>query len=996
MNATIVPALAALAAFPYLPAPVERSAAAQARRIAERMSHFVSRPALQKTLDERIRAAQSGLLVLEGPPGSGTTTMLCHLAASRPYAFWFPDAAAGAGLEALCAQLLALYDLPIKLVPPAAGRDATALERILAEAGSSRPHGDPLVVLIDRPPGEQATPLAPPFPTFIPPGVVIVLASSPGVALPLRPAARVTLPTKGARLDQRLALVAIRLGVTPQAAPGLAEHSRSSFLYVWLAAGLIRSGSLDTAALPVGLEALHQFWWRQLDDLGRRLACLVAAAGAPLDLALLTELSGAPASEVRRWIKRWRGLLEVVDRGVRLYHSVTHEFVMAHAGDALASAHAAYVVAARARSGGQLERLREADDGYLVQEVARHIALSDPITRAGSIEAPATRAWAAARERVSGSMYGAAQDLAWLLRAPVQEGETLRLVRHATLGGILTLLGRTLPPDAPAGAFDAAVAAGGARDATLKRVREMLDQLPDTSDKAQALRRLGEVCYALRMRASAMRMLSEALDFETPGPSRAWRDEREETLVALARAAIAIDHPDTALGITARIGHAERRGMVETEVVRWMLAHEQRTRAEEVAYAIGHVAMHEWAMAEVAVGHARGGDAARGETVLSTLKTETAIAWARGELACDAARAGDPHAPSRLAPITTTSLCDRALALVALALVVGKQPDAALDTLQLVEDGVVRAQALVDLALLQPPNTAVALSSAASTIAGLADDDRAPLLAGLAAAQATVERLEVALRTVALLTEDEERDRAQSRVAVALARRGNDADARIVADAIDDDDERDWAFDELARMATTRGEWDAAFGLAAQIVDAAQRARTEADVVIAWGRAGEAAAAQARVERIESPSERLRVYTTLAGPLVVQRAVTTAQEIRELLHDPEQHSRYGAALAAALAASGDLAAAHAAVGGLARPIDRARALVALAQAAGAVDRPLAHSALGEALRTAAALGRAETLKCLEWAAGTLAQLGGVELLLAVASALDEIDSWWGG
>ena len=41
--------------------------------------------------------------------------------------------------------------------------------------------------------------------------------------------------------------------------------------------------------------------------------------------------------------------------------------------------------------------------------------------------------------------------------------------------------------------------------------------------------------------------------------------------MAFARAAVAIDATDTALGITARIGHAERRGMIETEVVRWLL-----------------------------------------------------------------------------------------------------------------------------------------------------------------------------------------------------------------------------------------------------------------------------------------------------------------------------------------------------------------------------------------------------------------------------------------
>src|SRR5258706_60986 len=89
----------------------------------------------------------------------------------------------------------------------------------------------------------------------------------------------------------------------------------------------------------------------------------------------------------------------------------------------------------------------------------------------------------------------------------------------------------------------------------------------------------------------------------------------------------------------------------------------QRTRAEEVAYAIGHQPMHEWAMAEVAVGHVRAGDAARAEVVLSTLKTETALAWALAELASDAAHRGDSHAIDRVAALANQRLRDRALAL---------------------------------------------------------------------------------------------------------------------------------------------------------------------------------------------------------------------------------------------------------------------------------------------------------------------------------------------
>jgi len=990
---TTPPALSALAAFPQLQAPCAPALATQFARIAERTAHLVARPNILRSLDEQIAAIDSGLITLAGPAGSGVTTLLCWLAATRPYAFWLPEDDAGMGIEALCAQVLALHQLPIGLAPPAAGRDAITLERILAEAGAQRPTGDPLVVLIGRMPDQQAAPLPPPFPATIPPGVIIVLASSTKADPPLPASARVALPTSGAPLIRRLVRMGAELGSTPELAAAVAAHAQGSFLYVRMATLLVQSGTLTADALPLGLKMLHQSWWAQLDPAARRLAALMAAAGEAIDPALLAESAGIGERTVRRWIQRWQAFLDIAEGRTRIYHSITRAFVRAQSNDDLAAAHAAYAALAQQRSSGQFERLQPDSDGYLVRQLARHVALSDATIQAAATPLLATRAWAIARERISGSMRAAAQDLSWLLRGTALHHNSLQLVRNATLAGTLMLLGRTLPHDAAAEAFERAVQRGSPRDATLKRVREMLGQLPDGRDKALALRRLGEVCYALRMRASAMRMLSEALDLEAPGLPRAWRDEREETLVAFARAAIAIDMPQTALGITARIGHAERRGMIETEVVRWLLARNQRTRAEEVAYAIGHTTMHEWAMAEVAVGHVRAGDPMRGEMVLSTLKTETAIAWARGELACDAARHGDPHAIGQLVPIANTSLCDRALALVAQAFIIGDQPDAALEAANSIEDRAIRARALIHLVLEHAPNAAAALQAASADLAELTGDDRAPLVAELAAAQATVGRLETALQTAALLPEEEERDRAQSRVAVALARQGNEADARIVADAIDDDDERDWAFDELAHMAAARGDWDEAFALAQQIITPEQRARTDADLTIAWARSGAGRAAHKHIEQIDSAAERIRVYRAIADSLIGQGGRADALERLHSIADPDQRSHYQAAIAAALAAHNDLAAARATAQTIARPLDRARALTAIAQAA-TPDRELAQQALAQALRISAALGRSETFKCLEWAADALAQLGGAELLLAAASGLDEIDSWW--
>jgi len=179
-------------------------------------------------------------------------------------------------------------------------------------------------------------------------------------------------------------------------------------------------------------------------------------------------------------------------------------------------------------------------------------------------------------------MRAAAQDIAWMIRATDDGGDALQLVRRVAIGGTLALLARRLAPDAAADAFEQAINNGGARDPTLKRVRAMVDQLPDGRDKAEALRRLGEACYGQRMRASAMRMLSEALDLEAPGPPRTWRDEREGNAGSI-RTRRQRDRPAADRARHHRTNsHAERRGMIETEVVRWMLAHGERTRAEEV------------------------------------------------------------------------------------------------------------------------------------------------------------------------------------------------------------------------------------------------------------------------------------------------------------------------------------------------------------------------------------------------------------------------------
>ncbi|WP_288087861.1 hypothetical protein [Roseiflexus sp.] len=989
---SLPPAVAAVAEHPHLYQQTGRALEAQMQRIAERCASFIPRPSTVTALEQSVRNCGGGVVALDCHDGSGATALICWLAATRRWAFWLPEDDAGGGLAALCAQILALADLPIPLVPPIASRDALTLERLLAEAAEKRPTDDPLVVVVGRMPGDADVPVSPPLPVDLPPGIVVVLPATPDTQQ----------PAIGAYFVDRVALeadeawladVAFHLSGNRRLATLLASRSQGSPLYLRLVIGLLAGRTLDMKRLPRGLNDLHQRWWEGLDGQGQALACVLTASRDPLPVSLAATLTGCDEGTIQRLVRRWGSLIERTDAGIRLYHRATRAFITATSGDRLASAHARFVELTLTRSNGAPERPGWQDEAALSHEFARHSALGGATMQA-AISRVVQRAWVRAQERRTGTLSDAAVDGLWALRAAVENDSALQMVRAAALTGGLAFLARSLPPRAPAEVFAAAVDRGQPREATMKRIRAMIDQLPDGRDKALALRNLGEVCYALRMRAPAMRMLSEALDLEAPGPTRQWRDLHEETLVALARAAIGIDAPDTALGITTRIVHTERRGMIETEVVRWLIAHRRLSRAEEVAYAIAHPGNHDWAMAEVAIAHARAGDYERASLVLDTLRTATAVAWVTAELACDAARRGNPRAADRVMLLPNPALRDRALAQVARALIVQVAPETALEVARLIDDHETRARCLIDMALAHPPVAAQALDEAATAAIAVEGEERASVIAALAAAEAASGQFEVGMRMAALLPEGEERDRAHSRTAIALARRGDYTTAETVALTIADEDERGWALDELARILAANGRHREAFALAAQMSDDAARARLEADLAIAWARSGAAVAAHARAEQIAVPTERARAQAAIAQPLVESGARARAfVSIADVL-PPDVRSRYLLAAAQALAAHGLPDDAEEVARLIPRPLERARALVATAHAIiKQQDVQRAHRLLGQAFLTVAPLGRTETLQCIGWAADALALIGGAELLLTVAAALDDIDSW---
>jgi hypothetical protein len=990
MHTRPIAAMAAVAQNPQLFAQVDSAIAAQEYRFVERTTHAVPRPDQIAAIEEALASVSGGVIAIEGAPGSGITTLLCQFAASHPSALWLPSDDAGLGYEALCAQIIALAQLPVPLVPPAAGRDSTALERLLTEAMASRTSEDPLLLLIDDRHGCRARPYSPPFPLTLPDNVVVLAGITPGAKLPLRPIMRLSLPTAGEHLHAQLAQVATMAGYAPEAAERIAAYADGSFLYVRLVLGLVASAQIDMNALPVGLPDLLLHWWQHLDHTDRRLFALYAVAGEPFGVQHIAALINMDTAQIEDRLARWQCFFEDIAGRALLCHTAIHDLIAHHAPAELAHAHA------------QLARLLQQPDGighgfvpqgYLIDHAARHIALSDAQTRVELGPALEQRAWIIAQERRTSSMRAAANDLMWSLSA-AKDAVVLRLIRVAALAGTLTLLARSIAPDAIGAALFATIEAGGTREPALRRARTLVDQLPNGRDKALALRRLGEICYTLRMRAPAMRMLSEALDLETQGLPRSWRDEREETMVALARAAIAAGASDTALGITTLITHPERRGLIDTEVVRHLLANGEYTRAEEVAYAITHLSAHEWAMAEVAVGQARAGDQSRADEVLATLRTATAAAWVVSELASDAARSGDSAATARVRVIQNAALRDRALAQIVQAFAISHRLADALAAASEIDDVQIRARALATAAEANPGHAEQLLAEAARTALAITGEEQLAFLALLAATHAAVGWLDHAMQTAEQLPLGEERDRAQARIAVALARRGDNLSAHTIALGIQDDDERAWALDELARQIAASGQWQSAFGLAAQIADTNQRAHTEADLAIAWARAGDPGAAHQHADQIVNAAERVRALALIVGPLVAAGLRNLVPIAAARTPTIELRSRYQSAAATALANNGLLEQAAAQITQIGRPIERARALVALTRAAAISHRPQALHALADAFQQVARLGRSETLNGIAWAADALILLDRPELLLSVAGAIDELDGWW--
>jgi len=1006
------PAFTALKDYPALWNAVEPSLMSQGAYIQRTQQTCFMSYQVKAQVAQAMAALEGGLVTIEGPPGSGVSTLLAHLAATQPVAFWFGDhdaahGRAGYGMAALAAQLIALHKLSLPLIPPSIATDYQSLADLLKEA-STQPQR--VIVLLD-PPSCPLQPLAP-FPqtwrlprAALPPNVLLIAGSLPGADWSFRPDLRIHLPQQGEAFNHAASRFLHQLKCPLEAQKPLIEAAQGNFLYLRLAAGLIHQKAYDYRDLPLGLEQLYQTWWADLSSSSRQLALLLAAAGEPLPYQLCADLLGTdPQPTLELW--QALGLADCQSDPnppslvtVSLHHWALRDYLARSHPTELEQTHTALTMELAKYL--EQEQLQPPSllENYAWQQFARHAALG--LSPSIALPRVAQRAWIRGQERRTGQLAEAARDLSWELRTAIgvrlepqtSEAQLLRLASITALVGTFTSLTRSLNPEAVADALLGSQERLG-REGSLKRTTALVDQLPDGQAKAQVLRQLGETCYGLKQRSAAMRLLSQALDIEEQKIPRVWREQREHLLCVLVKVALALGESEGALALTTQIEQSERRGVAATQVVHWLLAKGAYLQAQKVACAIKHESLAAWAQAEVAVAWVRAGYLVAGEALLAQVKVETARGWGEIELACDSAANDELNARQRLARLENSSQREHGLARLAAALAAANKGQAALTVACEIEAVEVRVMALLDVRQKVHGTVAVAaLEQATTAIGALTKEVRVPLLTLLAASYGALGHTKAALQVASQLAPGEEQERAQSRTALALAQSGKYAEGLTLAQTLTDPDERDWTYDELVRVLAAAGAFGEALQLAYQISTLEQKAQTLANLALAQAKAGDPLGGFQLAQKITQPGERARALTHLAPLLVASGQQQTALlALDENPLTPLQTSRYLLALVSALANQGALTLAQSLAPTIPQPLAKAQAYLAIAHALAAQRPKQAYLALGTAFQMAS-LGRAEAFLLLGQAAPTLAMLGGTSLLIKLAHAIGEFEHW---
>lgn len=322
----------------------------------------------------------SGYLILEGEPGIGKTALMAQLVKRYGWLHHYVSSFMGVNLASqflgnICAQLVAVHDLDVKIIPNRDLHDSGLLLRLLDQA-AQKADGKRIVILVDALDESDTGRLRKGanrlyLPPDLPKDVFVIGTTRPQSAQDerLQVTNRDTFvlkdndPRNLADIreyvhtylhthDQSMKRKLIDWGLHDDDFVQLmVDKSEGNFMYLVQVLYDIRRGAMtlqaigDAANLPRGLCQYYFFHWNRMRDrigpetfngVHKEVACFLAAAEAPVSAEQLMEWTGLDLFEVKQALRDWRQFLNVSDGRqtprYRIYHSSFQDFLLDEIG----------------------------------------------------------------------------------------------------------------------------------------------------------------------------------------------------------------------------------------------------------------------------------------------------------------------------------------------------------------------------------------------------------------------------------------------------------------------------------------------------------------------------------------------------------------------------------------------------------------------------------------------------------------------------------------
>jgi hypothetical protein len=332
---------------------------------------FVGREAVFEYLAEFERSRSTGYIRIIADAGLGKTALAAEAARRFAAPAFFTNVSRGLArpdqlLNHLSVVLIARFDLPHDHLPNRAGEDSSFLSLLLNEAAEKAIH--PIWIIVDaldeadESVAGRNTML---LPTHLPPRVYFMLTQRPGdyplvtdpstsvVDYPIPWDAPMHQSDVEAYLQKQVEwpeIARARETATPPVHPltfvsRLKYASQGNFMYLSylladIAAGAPHLSPLDLEAIPNGLDGYYGQMWSRMEAIARAegreewkslyrpVAGMLAAAGEPVTVAWLAELSGNDSQDIQDQILiPWRRFLTAErDQGSESWRIIHRSF----------------------------------------------------------------------------------------------------------------------------------------------------------------------------------------------------------------------------------------------------------------------------------------------------------------------------------------------------------------------------------------------------------------------------------------------------------------------------------------------------------------------------------------------------------------------------------------------------------------------------------------------------------------------------------------------